>query len=94
MSTLSDLSPSNSAFHTESPGSPTRTALSDMLSRNKFLEGKGIFDTPFPLLIKIDCPLYFSILNCQLLVFSRIGTGIKLICNGSVNESDNTNYLK
>ncbi|CAC5371031.1 LIM/homeobox protein Lhx3-like [Mytilus californianus] len=38
MSTLTDLSPGTTAFRSDSPGSPTRASLSDMLSRNKFLE--------------------------------------------------------
>lgn len=82
MSTLTDLSPGSTVFRADSPASPTRASLSDMLSRNKFLEGKLLhFDTPFPLLIKLIVRLYFSILNWQLLVFIiSIRSRIKLIC--------------
>ena len=71
MSTISDLSPTNSAFRSDSPGSPTRATLSDMLSRNKFLEGKVTFDTPFSLLIKLIFRMLFFDIQLSFIGFYR-----------------------
>ncbi|XP_021340793.1 LIM/homeobox protein Lhx3-like isoform X2 [Mizuhopecten yessoensis] len=38
MATLAEISPQNSGFHSESPGSPNPRMLTEMISRNKFLE--------------------------------------------------------
>lgn len=44
MSSLSDLPPAHSGYHTEgSRASPTPASLTEMISRNKFLEGKRLY---------------------------------------------------
>lgn len=42
MSTIADISPQNSGYHSECSGSPSPGALTDMISRNKFLEGNTL----------------------------------------------------